>query len=366
MNPSINNIAVEDDLYKFTLSGINVSLANALRRTVLTDIPTTVFYTETYKDNQCNIEINTTRLHNEIIKQRLSCIPIHITELDLLPNNYVLELDMENNTDNIIIITTEDFKIKNKSNGNYLTKEETRRIFPANVKTNAYIDFARIRPRIGNIPGEKLKLTAEFSVHTAIESSMFNVVSICSYGNTIDKSKVQSVWEQHENKFKSEQLTKQDIEMQKKNFYILDAQRHYVEDSFDYSIQSIGVYENKQIVKMACKVICDKLNEMIINIESDIIPIRPSETIMENSYDIILENEDYTMGKMLEYILYELYYNNENALSFCGFKKFHPHDDESIIRIAYNNKSDKNMVRNHLNNACMKAKEVYEKINKMF
>ena len=70
MNPSINNIAVEDDLYKFTLSGINVSLANALRRTVLTDIPTTVFYTETYQDNQCNIEVNTTRLHNEIIKQQ--------------------------------------------------------------------------------------------------------------------------------------------------------------------------------------------------------------------------------------------------------------------------------------------------------
>jgi hypothetical protein len=30
--------------------------------------------------NQCRIETNTTRFHNEIIKHRLSCIPIHVEE----------------------------------------------------------------------------------------------------------------------------------------------------------------------------------------------------------------------------------------------------------------------------------------------
>ena len=67
MNPTLSNISEEGDVYKFTLSGINVSLANAIRRTILSDIPTLVFYTETYKDNQCNISINSTRLHNEIL-----------------------------------------------------------------------------------------------------------------------------------------------------------------------------------------------------------------------------------------------------------------------------------------------------------
>ena len=93
MDPEISNISVDEELYKFTLSGVNVSLANALRRTILNDIPITVIHTETYKDNQCIIEKNNTRLHNEILKHRLSCIPIHMKELDILPNNYVLELD---------------------------------------------------------------------------------------------------------------------------------------------------------------------------------------------------------------------------------------------------------------------------------
>ena len=119
--------------------------------------------------------------------------------------------------------------------------------------------------------------------------------------------------------------------MQKKNFYLLDAQRYYLEDSFDFCIESVGVFENKEIVKMGCQVLIDKLETMIVNIEADIIPIRPSEVTMENSYDVILENEDYTLGKMLEYVLYTSYFENEKILSFCGFKKFHPHDEESII-----------------------------------
>ena len=69
-------------------------------------------YTETYKDNQC-IDINTTRLHNEIIKQRISCIPVHI-KLDVLPNNYIMELDVKNETESIGIVTTQDLKLKTK------------------------------------------------------------------------------------------------------------------------------------------------------------------------------------------------------------------------------------------------------------
>ena len=180
MNPSISKIAIDDDMYKFTLSGVNVSFANSLRRTILNDIPTTVIYTDTYNDNQCTISENTGRLHNEILKQRLSCIPVNVKELDLLPNNYILDIDVTNDTDATIFVTTADFRIKNKNNGNFLTAEETKKIFPPCEKTNTYIDFARLRSKIGNLPGETLKLTAEFSVHTAKESGMFNVVSICS------------------------------------------------------------------------------------------------------------------------------------------------------------------------------------------
>lgn len=373
MEPVLSNISNEDDVYKFTLSGLNVSLANGLRRTILSDIPTIAFFTETYQDSQCNIQVNTTRLHNEILKHRLSCIPIHEPvnikqrESTLLVGTHVLELDMKNETDSMIIVTTEHFRVKNKSSGKYLIPDEVRRIFPPNKKTNMFIDFARIRPKIGDsIPGEQLTLTAEFSIHTAKENSMFNVVSKCAYGNTLDMGRVNNVWSEQESTLRSQGVSDEDIEFQKKNFYLLDAQRHYVEDSFDYVVETLGVYDNKEIVKMAALLLVNKLTDFIQNLESDSVPILTSETTIENCYDITLENEDYTLGKILEYILYEKYYVKDKTLTYCGFKKFHPHNSDSVIRMAYSQKVDRRMVAQYLKEAATAAKDVYVKIYGMF
>ena len=366
MNPSLTNISNEDNnILKFTLSGVNVSLANALRRTILSDIPIVAIYTQTYNDNHCDINVNTSRLHNEILKQRLSSIPVHMKELDVLPNNYLLEVDVKNDTDSLMYLTTSDFKIKNKENGNYLTDEETRKIFPMNPKTNMYIDFARLRPGIGDqIQGEHIKLSADFSVHTAKEDGMFNVTSKCSYGNTPDLGKANDIWQQKEDSMRSENATNDEIMFEKRNFYLLDAQRSFVENSFDFVIQTIGIYDNKEIILKACRILENKLNEMIQNLDSDLVPFLRSETTMENCYDIVLENEDYTIGKSLEYVLYEDYYQ-QDKLSFCGFKKFQPHDDNSKIRLASDKEFDKQIASQYVRESCIKIIQVFRGIYNM-
>jgi len=290
-----------------------------------------------------------------------------MTELDILPGNYLLELDMQNETDTMIIVTTEHFRVRNKTNGNYLTQEEVRKIFPPNPKTNMFIDFARLRPMISeSIPGEQLKLTAEFSVHTAKDNSMFNVVSICAYGNTPDLIRVKQIWDDLESKLRAEDLTSEEIEIQKRNFYLLDAHRHFVPDSFDFTIQTVGVFDNKDIVKKACKVLIDKMTDLTLAIDSDTVPINTSETTMDFCFDIILENEDYTIGKVLEYLLYEKYYVKEKQMTFCGFKKFHPHNTESTIRVAYSINTDKRTAGQHLRIACVDAIDVFKIVYNMF
>lgn len=370
MNPILQSPSEENDIYRFTLAKINVSIANALRRTILNDIPTVVMRTETYQDNKCKIEVNTGRLHNELLKQRLSSIPVHISnekEMATFPEEYILNIDVKNDGDTIKIITTEDFQIIHKESGKQMTREEVRTIFPPDPLTLAYIDFARLRPKIGDtIPGEHIKLSCEFSIATVGVNSMFNVVSKCSYGNTIDTNKVEEAWEKIHQKSIAEDMTKEEIEYKKRNFYLLDAQRTFIPDSYDFVIQTVGVFDNKYIIKKACRVLKEKFNTMIQLVESDAIPIGISETTMENSYDITLENEDYTIGKVLEYILYETFYENNQLLNFCGFKKFHPHDTFSKIRLAYLKSTDKHLVREHLKQASLEAIAVFEKIEKMF
>jgi DNA-directed RNA polymerase subunit L len=366
-NPIVSNPYEENGVYRFTLSNVNVSIANSIRRVILQNIPIMVFYTETYAKNLCDIEINTSRLHNEIIKQRLSCIPIHTTDLEALPGNYVLEVDMKNETENIIYVTTEDFRVKHKATNEYMSKEETHKLFPKNSITQMFIDFVRLRPKISDsIPGEHLKLTCEFSVASADVSSMFNVVSKCAYENTRDIVAAEKAWESIEQSLMADGSTKEEVEFQKRNFHLLDAQRYFKANSFDYVIQTLGIYENHELIKKACAILQGKFVDMLEMINSDSVPILNSETTIPNSYDIVLENEDYTMGKVIEYFLYTKYFEGEQVFSFCGFKKFHPHNTDSIIRIAYRQSVDKTTVKQHLYDVCRESQEIYTKIYKSF
>jgi hypothetical protein len=65
-----------------------------------------------------------------------------------------------------------------------------------------------------------LTFSAEFSIRSAKENSMYNVVCNCAYGNTLDAEKSQTAWQEQEDKLKqTEGVTKEDIQFQKENFY---------------------------------------------------------------------------------------------------------------------------------------------------
>ena len=87
---------------------------------------------------------------------------------------------------------------------------------------------------------------------------------------------------------------------------------------------------------------------------------------MNHSFDVILENEDYTLGKALEYYMYEYYYVKEHKLSFCAFKKLHPHDSSSRLRLAYAAAVTESNIQHDLKTACRELIEVYAEIYKMF
>lgn len=367
MEPNYTFLSDDEGQFRFRLSGLNVSIANALRRIVLTEIPVTVIHTETYQDNKCNIQINTSRFHNEIIKQRISSIPIHTTDINQLPNNFTLEVDMVNDTDNVLYVTTEHFKIKNNKTDGYMSAEETREIFPANPMTKSFIDFVRLRPKISDtIPGEQLKLSAQFSVDIAKTSGMYAVVCKCAYINTMDQDKINQKVNEMEQRLIGDGISKEEIEFQKKNYMYLDAQRQFIPDSFDFTIQSIGIYENVAIMKLACKVLQRKFQELIEAIDGDSMSILNSEVTIDHCYDIVLANEDYTVGTVIEYLLHENYYHGDGILTYCGFKKMHPHDTQSIVRIAFKQNAGKDECRNCMRLVCSEAKEVFQKIEKMF
>lgn len=363
MDPRISNLNEENGTLKFTLTECNMSIANALRRIIVSDIPTFVFRTYPYSENKAEIRHNTTRLHNEIIKQRLSCIPINIQDMNFPYKDYVIELDIKNETDNIIYITTRDFKIKNIVTENYSSESEVRQIFPPCPITHDYIEFARLQPKLSeNIDGERLALRCALDIGTAGQDGAFNVTSTCAYECTPDVEKANQVWAEKEKAFKKEKMSEADIEFEKKNWFILEAKRFYVENSYDFVIESVGVFDNMEILTKACDIMIKKCEAFMYDLEHGNVVIVTSETTLKNGFDITLKNEDYTLGKVIEYYLYQNNFIGDKSVSFCGFRKPHPHSVDSLIRLAFHNPIEVVGVSGYLQGATDNAIQVYKQI----
>lgn len=346
MGLKVTDIKEEDGLLTFTISDIDVSYVNGIRRTILSDIPIVVFKTTPYEENKANIMINTSRLNNEIVKQRLSCIPICITDANFtnLQKNYLLELDVENKTDTELIVTTKDFKIRDLVTNNFLEDGAVKKIFPPFIPPTGnneyYIDFLRLRPKISDeIPGERIKLTCEFSVSSARDDSMFNVTGTCSYGCTPDYEKMEEQLEIRKQKWKDEGKKESEIKFEAYNWKLLEGLRYVKPYSFDFVLESVGIYENTEIILKAVDILNKKMTMLIENLEKDEIDIHASNNTVENCYDVILENEDYTIGNILNYELYTIFYIDFKMLDYVGFKKEHPHDSDSILRVALTDKT---------------------------
>ena len=357
---------------RFTIDKINVSLANALRRVILSDIPTFVFRTFPYSESKASITTNTSRLHNEILKQRLSCIPIHITDQDFPYQDYQLEVNVTANSGEIRYITTKDFKVKNKVTGKYLTDVKVHEIFPSNPVSSDYIEFARLLPKMSEYSeGEQLVMTCDLDIGTAQQDGAFNVVCTCAYQMTMDAAKVDEAWRIKEAELVKEGIAtvgSEEMKAQRKNWSLLDAQRFTKEDSFDFVIETVGVFTNAEIVHKAAQIMINKCTKFIRDIESGENHIIPTVSTIQNGFDIELKGEDYTLGKVLEFFLHDKHYAEDQTVTYCSFRKIHPHNPDSMIRVGFAETVgvDENIVAEYITTCARDAIVVFEHIRDQF
>lgn len=319
----------DGDITTFTFQG-HLFAANALRRTIINDINTWVFMTSPNEHNQATFHANTTRLNNELLKQRLSCIPIHVkygTEEDL--TEYYLEVNAENKSDTIEHVTTKHFVVRHKET-HELANDLRDKMFPSfdSGDGDYYILFITLRPQISNeIPGEKIHFTCNFSVGNVRTSSMFNAVSNCSFGNTVDYDQCEIILEKKREEWL---IANEDVAREEANWRLLEGKRIFKPESFDFTLETIGVFTNQEILFRACGHLVDLLKDIAKLFERDDVSISlvRSQSTIQNSWNIIFV-DDYTIGKLLEYSF------NKLETSYCGYVKLHPHDETSTLRVAF-------------------------------
>ena len=383
----------------FTLENCDVSVANALRRIIVSDINQYVFRTFPHSENRAEFSANTTRLHNEILKQRLGCVPIHhLHTIDGFANeykNYVVEVDVKNETDTIRYVTTEDFKVKKakaieKKSGDadddvmyeYLPEAAVRKIFPPDAISGEYIEFARLLPNLSSSnsnSGEALAFTCTLEISNAKFDGMYNVAHTCAYNCTPDTKEIEKQWRAKEKNMReglesslSAGSIEEVVENAKKNWELLDAARIFVPNSFDFIIETVGVYTNVQLVTKACDIMIKKCEKLLADIESDANATTTIEyahelTTMKNSFRINLIGEDYTLGKVIENYIFSNYYNKSDGIvSFCGFKKPHPHALDSYIIISFKEEIDLPKVQELVSKVILESVSVFKSLFESF
>lgn len=315
---TITNIREEEGELKFTLAG-DVSIANALRRIILTDIEIYGFVAFPHEETTITIHTNTSRFNNEILKQRLACVPVKLDADEEYP-----ELSVSLDITNLDHRKKLDVFIRD-----FMVVGYDKNIFEPSTD----ILFARLGPKLAeDIEAEKIQLTATLKRVSAKMDGCYNVVSTCSYGNTrMPIEGLRERWNERRRELVGK-ITEQELEVEEKNWYIHDAQRHYIPNSFEFVIESVGIYDNKDIMRRACRSIINRLKNIGDSIKPDHIDVIDKHT---HVCRIKLENETHTIGCLYEAMIYTAMAMNPayNYIQMCNFRKAHPHDTYGILRI---------------------------------
>jgi DNA-directed RNA polymerase subunit L len=285
--------------------------------------------------------------------------------VDFPYKDYQLEVNKKNESDATDYVTTADFKLKNIVTGVYMAKTETDKIFPPNPLTGQYIDFVRLRPRISaDIDGEHLKLSCKLDIGSAQQDSSFNIASTCAYGNTPDAAKIKNEWIKKAADLTKAGSTPAEIDFLHKDWLLLDAKRICLSDSFDFTVESVGQFTNMSIVYKATQIMINKLNKFKMTMESEPGLIAKTASTIEYGFDITIPNEGYTLGKAVEFVLYNNHYGK--SLTYCGFLKPHPHIDICKFRLGFKEATDVATVVSYLTSAADETIRVFDTIASAF
>ena len=357
---NLSNVEEKNGKLSIDLENVLLPFINGIRRTILSDIK--VVGINGFPHHDCDIKImeNDTNLNNEIIKHRITCIPIHVLKHDKpLWKNMKVVLNVQNETDQIIPVTTESITLIQTETGNKISESLTRKIFPPDPITKDYVLICYLAPVSDKMKKpNQIYFEATFSVVSPKINSVYNCVSKATFSNTIDVEKQELGWAD----FQKSLPPDSNMEKEKQNWKALKGQHYYKENSFNFSVKSIGFYSNKEIIMKACNII--SFNTDTISKKKGVTIGKSKKTVMPNSFDIVIENHSYTIGNILKKVIYDNFYGKD--VTYVGFIVEHPHDSFSILRIAYNITVDEEYVTKTLADACTFSIEYLQALSALF
>lgn len=376
---SINQ--VNDRTYTFRLSPIHVSYANTLRRLILTGVESIAFradMTSTGSTTDVVIQKNDTPMTNEMLAHRIGLLPIHITEpLKWNGDKYIFNLKVEGLTDSIRYVTSSDFQVLKKVDGeDEPVSVDAKQFFPVNSITGQTCIIASLQPAVG---GEKqnIEILARATLGTGRENARFIPVSQCTYEYTRDNDPIRK--EEMFNKWlvntkmirEMPDKTSEKYQALQREFNTMEVARCYLLSekgepfSFDYTIESVGVLTVPYIVQRACEV-GESMCSRYVNIDKGTLPSEITISTADSritGYDFLFRGQDHTLGNLLQTWLVENHIDGtmEPKIIYAGYNIPHPLRDEMVLRIGVAD-GEESTARKAVSEACKGCADMFRKL----
>ena len=384
----------------FTLSKSTTALANSLRRVMLSEIPNVGFRfsTDTTSElNDINILENTSVLHNEFFAQRLSMLPLCTYKsgrLNILSSwnsetgirdtrfiekvpEFLLNvsntqayrealgesLDPQFNkklNKTSVIVRSDDFYFEEGEVADRVTD-----FLPPDRITNEHIILNKLK-LLSDGTGEGVVAKCQLSIGCGKVNSLYSPVGTVAY-STVTASDAEV--EEHHRLYvvarKQERIDKglkpytpDELEDINHTYRYLEAPRVHRRnargdpEAFQFQVESIGGIYPLQIVSFAIQTLLWKIRDIRSSITLHVpteVGASPSYKLNEkklvmvesnckmDAFDIVIENEDHTIGNLVSKCLGEIFCQETNKiLSFVSYTKPHPLQDKIVIRLQVN------------------------------
>jgi DNA-directed RNA polymerase subunit L len=312
-----------DPARRFTFEAyeIDLSILNAFRRIILTNIPVIGFDGE----DTPSLEVieNTGPLHNEYILQRFGCIPVHLNESDIdtfESDDYLFELNVKNTEATMLNVTTHNFTVLKKEKA--LSHKEVLALFPNDIISKEPLLITRLRQ------GEHLHVKGKAVRRTAHQHGGFTPALATLRFMQDPAVAIQSLG-------------------------ILDRERAYIKNDYGdpttiiFEIESFSSLTPKYLILKSIEILMNKLHttiQEIYNPESEKVKITLKEN--DEGAEFLFTNEDDTLGNFLQSLMHNHYIRDKKptsqnrTLSYVGYFCPHPLEETMVLRITFNKDDD--------------------------
>jgi DNA-directed RNA polymerase subunit L len=383
----------------FLLENTNTTVANTLRRCILTETRSAGFRADLTKSADPGVRIrkNTSVIFNEMLAHRLTLLPLAVRDLDAFdPARYECVLRVRNDKkgpiteENLLHVVAGDFLIREKdSAGTFqdLPATDTAALFPSDPITGDTPLLLTLRPQWNpEQPPEEIDLTAYPVIGRGREFMGFCPVSQCSFANTLDTDPVRQEeffkrWLADYKKITGDAATAvapEVMESHRQEWSNMAIQRCFVVDekgqpnSFTFTVESVGVRPVQDIVLEGIRSVIQLVapyTDVATPVGDIGLTLQPANARM-TGVDVFFEGQEHTLGNLLQTFITELYLEDESPdspITYVGYKVPHPLHRRMFLRIGVRDGAGGDMnaiARQVISAAAQRAQVVFQELGR--